>query len=169
MRAEILGAFYTILLGNPTLKKPRDAPMRTRFKMWWRLVGSAVEHAARLADPDHEVDFQKLFLAREDEDEETTSLAEALSILSARWPMTFDAADVALFVNDQTDPRGTALREFLYPGAPPNYLPTPKSVGRLLKNHMDEPVKSGDRTLTLRKHRDPHNRKLTYFVHLEGG
>ena len=45
-RAEILRAFYTILLGNPTLKKPRDAPMQTRFKMWWRLVGSAVEHAA---------------------------------------------------------------------------------------------------------------------------
>ena len=46
MRAEILGAFYTILLGNPTLKKPRNAPMRTRFKLWYRLVGSAVEHAA---------------------------------------------------------------------------------------------------------------------------
>ena len=43
-RAEILGALYTILLGNPTLKKSRNAPMKTRFKMWWRLVGSAVEH-----------------------------------------------------------------------------------------------------------------------------
>jgi hypothetical protein len=32
MRTEILGAFYTILLGNPTLKKPRNAPMKTRFK-----------------------------------------------------------------------------------------------------------------------------------------
>jgi hypothetical protein len=35
MRAEILSAFYTILLGNPTLKLPRKAPMKTRFKMWW--------------------------------------------------------------------------------------------------------------------------------------
>ena len=43
------GALYTVLLGNPTLKKPRDAPMKTRFKMWWRLVGSAVEHAGQLA------------------------------------------------------------------------------------------------------------------------
>ena len=76
-------ALYTILLGNPTLKKPRNAPMQTRFKMWWRLVGSAVEHAAKLADPDREVDFQKLFLAREDDDEDTTSLAEALEIMSA--------------------------------------------------------------------------------------
>lgn len=32
-RAEILQALYTILLGNPTLDEPRDAPMRTRFKM----------------------------------------------------------------------------------------------------------------------------------------
>ena len=41
MRAEILGALYTILLGNLTLKQPRSAPMKTRFKMWWRLVGTA--------------------------------------------------------------------------------------------------------------------------------
>ena len=46
-RAEILAALYTILLGNPQLKTPRDAEGKTRFKMWWRLVGSAVEHAAR--------------------------------------------------------------------------------------------------------------------------
>ena len=45
-RAEILAALYTILLGNPQLKAARDAPGKTRFKMWWRLVGSAVEHAA---------------------------------------------------------------------------------------------------------------------------
>ena len=51
-------------------------------KMWWRLVGSAVEHAARLAaeqvDPaayadvnlpaPRVVDFQQLFLAQDDED-----------------------------------------------------------------------------------------------------
>ena len=55
-------------------------------------------------------------------------LPEALSILSARWPMTFDAADVALFVNDQTDPRGTALREFLIGGAAK--LPPHAEVGR---------------------------------------
>ena len=48
-RVEILRAFYMVLLGNPTLKEPRDAPMKTRFKMWWRLVGSAVEHAAEQA------------------------------------------------------------------------------------------------------------------------
>jgi hypothetical protein len=39
-RAEILQALYTILLGNPTLKLPRNSLMNTRFKMWWRLVGA---------------------------------------------------------------------------------------------------------------------------------
>jgi hypothetical protein len=37
-RPEILRALYTILLGNPTLDEPSAAPMKTRFKMWWRLI-----------------------------------------------------------------------------------------------------------------------------------
>jgi hypothetical protein len=168
-RAEILAAFFTILLGNPTLGQPNDAPMRTRFKTWYRLVGSAVEQAAILANPDREVDFQKLFLAREEDDEDSTSLADALGILAEHSPTTFEAVAVAQFVNDQTDPRGRALREFLYPGAPPNHMATPKSVGKLLKNHIDEPVKSGDRTLVLRKHEDAHSKKLVYFVHIDRG
>ena len=38
-RERILGALYTILLGNPMLDLPADAPTRTRFPMWYRLVG----------------------------------------------------------------------------------------------------------------------------------
>jgi hypothetical protein len=73
--AEILGALYTILLGNPALDLPRGAAMKTRFKMWYHLVGSAVEHAAQCAtalDPDVDhlpeqpvVDFGAMFLERE--------------------------------------------------------------------------------------------------------
>src|SRR5262249_33693181 len=59
-RAEILRALYTVLLGNPMLGSPPDAEAKTRFKVWWRLIGSAVEHAARLAGRD--LDFQSLFL-----------------------------------------------------------------------------------------------------------
>jgi hypothetical protein len=129
-RAEIISAFYAILLGNPILKEPRNAPMRTRFKMWYRLVGSAVEHAAMLANPDREVDFQKLFLATEEDDEEGTSLAEALAVMAAQWPTTFHAGDLALLINDQNNPRGAVLREFLFPSTPPNYAATPKSVSK---------------------------------------
>jgi hypothetical protein len=73
-RAEIMSAFYTILLGNPQLRAPRDAPAKTRFKMWWRLVGSAIEHAAKLAQPKEEVDFQKLFLVQDENDEDAATL-----------------------------------------------------------------------------------------------
>jgi hypothetical protein len=174
MRAEILHAFYTILLGNPTLRKPPNAPMRTRFKMWWRLVGSAVEHAAELANPDREVDFQKLFLAREDEDEDTTSLAEALDIMADQWPTMmypkgFSAAQVAAFVNDLSDQRGAAVREFLYVGTAPGYVATPISAGKRLNSHLDEPVKHGECTLILRKHEDRHVKQATYSVEKRGG
>jgi len=79
-RAEILRALYTILRGNPTLKRKRNAAMRTRFKMWWRLVGSAVEHAAVKAGG-APVDFQALFLAQDEEDEDDNALVEALVTL----------------------------------------------------------------------------------------
>jgi hypothetical protein len=93
-RAEILQALYTVLLGNPMLKQPRDAAGSTRFKMWYRHVGSAVEYAARLVkkeatDPvkretvdqetrekmdriaaQQDVNFQKLFLVQEAESDD---------------------------------------------------------------------------------------------------
>jgi hypothetical protein len=65
-RAEILAALYTILMGNPQLKQPRHAAAKTRFKMWWRLIGSAVEHGAKLVG--RELDFQTLFLAQEEDE-----------------------------------------------------------------------------------------------------
>jgi hypothetical protein len=153
-RAEILQALYTILLGNPTLAQPRDADARTRFKLWWRLVGSAVEHAAGLAGTP--IDFQTMFLEQEQDEDDSASLADALDLMAKQWPIQFKAADVAALVNDRSNPRGTALRDFLFPDAPQNYVASPKSVGRLLAAHVDEPVKSGDYTLILRKSRDMH-------------
>ena len=95
-RAEILAALYTILLGNPQLKEAHDAGGKTRFKLWWRLVGSAVEHAVKLAElkaasapkaVGETVDFQTVFLAHEqDEDEDTASLFDVLDILQREYP-----------------------------------------------------------------------------------
>jgi hypothetical protein len=161
MRAEILGALYTILLGNQTLKKPRNAPMRTRFKMWYRLVGSAVEHAAMMANPECKIDFQNLFLVREDQDEDSTSLAEALAIMLNQWPGSFDATDVTKLINGGN---GVALREFLYPETAASEAVSSRSVGKRLKPHIGEPVKDGDRTLILRKHDDAHKKQGVYHV-----
>jgi hypothetical protein len=195
-RAEILRTFYAILLGNPTLKQPRNAEMQTRFKMWWRVVGSAIEHAAQLAADRAEpgayeaggppapcaVNFRKLFLQREDEDEDSASLADALAVL-AQWPQQggFKAAEVAELVNDVTTPRDpyarrprptdlieppdrVILRDFLYPSMPPGFRASARSVGCLLREHVDEPVKRGGQTLALKAHDSGGSRALSYYV-----
>jgi hypothetical protein len=177
MREKILSALYTILLGNPTLKKACNAPMKTRFKMWYRLVGSAIEHAAKLTKPerdaqrkyedkklDPEIDFQKLFLAREDDDEDTTALAEVLTVMAKQWPTSFSATEAARLINDLASEPGAALREFLYPGGAPTNAVTSVSVGKRLKAHLGEPVKRGERTLILRKKEDTHANQGRYSV-----
>jgi hypothetical protein len=179
-RAEILRALYTLLLGNPQLKTPHDAPAKTRFKMWWRLVGSAVEHAAKLhapkpregAEPE-EVDFQKLFLKQEEEeDEDSVSLVDALTWLAEMWPEGFHATDVAELLNGfSIDPGTLALREFLYPSMSQGSAVAARSVGKRLAAHVDEPVKSGECTLSLRKIEETTDRKmkgaLRYRIHMD--
>ena len=162
-RAEILAALYTILLGNPQLKAPRDAEGKTRFKMWWRLVGSAIENAARLAG--QELDFQKLFVAQEEDDEELASLADVLDVLVKTWPDQFIASDVAGMINNQyPNEDESTLRDYLLPGALPHHVFSAKSIGRLLKRHLDEPVRSGERTLVLRSWEDKHSKMRVYGV-----
>jgi len=163
-RAEILAALYTILLGNPQLKAKRDAAGKTRFKMWWRLVGSAVENAARLTG--HELDFQQLFVAQEEDDEESSSLADMLEVLVTQWPdKQFMASAVAGMINDRNKSEaGQIVRDFLLPGAVAEHAFTSKAVGRLLKKHIDEPVRSGERTLVLRRGLDLHAKTYSYRV-----
>ena len=156
-RAEILAALYTILLGNPQLKAPRDAESKTRFKMWWRLIGSAVENAAQLAG--QELDFQKLFIAQEEDDEDSATLADVLGILVAAYPKEFLAKDVAelantsrLFGDEETKSNKKLVRDFLRPGVTDDYLFSVKSIGRLLKRHLDNAVMADDGCmLVLRK------------------
>jgi hypothetical protein len=82
--------------------------------MWWRLVGSAIEHAAKLHD--HEIDFQKFFIKQEEEeDEDSVSLYEALDIMATEWPDGFHPTDVAELMNDSVGKEAAALRDFLYP------------------------------------------------------
>src|SRR5215475_2994004 len=126
-RAEILAALYTILLGNPQLKAARNAEGKTRFKMWWRVVGSALEYAAKLVG--HELHFQKLFLTQEEDDEDSATLADALAALLEKWPdnkdgtaMLFRASDVAKCINEH-HPIATTIRDFLFPGAPAGLFP----------------------------------------------
>ena len=162
-RAEILPALYTILLGNPQLKAPRDAEGKTRFKMWWRLVGSAVENATKLVG--QELDFRKLFIEQEEDDEDSATLADALEVLVKKWPEQFTASDVVGTVNNP-DPNEDeqTLREYLLPGAPSHTQFSSKSIGKRLKQHLDDPVRSGERTLVLRSWEDKHIKMRVYGV-----
>jgi hypothetical protein len=163
-RGKILGALYTILLGNPQLNKPANAENKTRFKLWWRLVGSAVENAAALAGK--ALDFRDLFELQEDDDEDAASLADVLEVLLKRWTGQFTANEVAKFVNNEYDqsPEKSLLRDWLRPDAPPNQQISAKTIGRQLKRHLDEPVMSGKRALTLRAERNPHTEVHEYHV-----
>lgn len=152
-RGDILRALYTILLGNPQLAKPRNAPAKTRFKLWWRLIGAAVEHAHELyaGSP---FDFERLFLSQEEtQDEDSVTLADALATLLMRWPNGFDGADLVEEFNREngSDPMLKALlQDFLYPEAQAGFKATSISVGQRLKRHLDNPVKLEDgRTLKL--------------------
>jgi hypothetical protein len=165
-RAEILQALFTILLGNPTLDLPRDAEMKTRFKMWWRLVGSAVERAAQLVDGD--VDFRKLFLAMDEEDEEDSSLAAVLHTMSDIWKdeETFKANDVCDAINGGkgksrgiSDEDKEQLRGFFCPKLAKDQMASPKSIGWRLKRHLAEPVLSDRWTLVLKSMKDPNDSK----------
>jgi hypothetical protein len=163
-RGKILHALYTILLGNPQLRADANAPANTRFKTWWRLVGSAVEHAANLCGI--ALDFQNLFLTQEGEnDEEGASLGKALAMLASKYGTSrFTAAEIARTVNDRasawvTDEdreRSEVLLQLLYPGIhiPPNQIISAPSIGIRLKSHLDAAVLWERDTLILR--RDPH-------------
>ena len=153
---------------------------RTRFKVWWRLCGSAVEHAAHLAGG--ALDFQTLFLSQEEDDEETASLADALVALSGEWPQEapFLAANVARMVNDNSEftpeekrNRNVAMREFLFPdlASKSNQTVTSKAVGKRLQRHVGDPVSMAGSTLTLKEVPKPPGKPdatATYFVRVSG-
>ncbi len=180
-RGEILSALYTILLGNPALAPHSRLVPQTRFKMWWRIVGSAIEHAADrhrveygenvralVIDDDPasaptNVNFRDLFLAQDEEDEESASLGEALDVLSMKWPPgeRFRANDVAAYLNDRSDyqaiddrDRCALLRDFFFPKGDQKGDVSGKSVGNAMKRHTDNPVDYQGKKLVLRKNRD---------------
>ena len=175
-RGRILRALYTILLGNPVLQPASKVAPQTRFKGWWRMVGSAVENAAAVRAQGSRLNFRDLFLSQEDDDEENASLADALTALERQWPSerTFAAADLAKVLNDQSayqgdteKERAATLREFLFPSLPQGQTITAKSAGKRLKRHYGEPVRVGDRTLVLKDWRDPHggpNGAFSFYV-----
>jgi hypothetical protein len=166
-RGKILVALYTLLIGNKMLRPGSNAEAKTRFKGWYRLIGSTVENAARLAGVD--IDFGELFLSQEGDDEDNASLHDALIALTTppkgggqghdkKWAAVeraettegFFAAEVAKRINDcqseytqeENKEAGITLRDYLFPELVDKPVTTvsSKSVGRRLMKHCGEPV-----------------------------
>ena len=159
-RPEILRALYTIMLGNPQLKLARDAPGKTRFKMWYRLVGSAVEHAAKLTG--NELDFKELFLSQEEnEDEDLVSLAETLEIMLRFWPGKFSAKSVSETAANKDSMTGRSLYGFFYPE--PDAVVTPKSMTRRLAVYVNDAVALNKQTALVLRCKAEHNNKVFWI------
>jgi hypothetical protein len=110
-RGRILSALFMVLLHNRRLYDTNLPPAETRFKMWWHLVGSPIEQAAKEHDeysralsidrdpncPPTAVSFRTMFLSGEADEEQTSSLASVIEVLRTRWPYGCMARDVAAY------------------------------------------------------------------------
>jgi hypothetical protein len=156
-RAEIVAALYVILRGNPKLREKAGGES-TRFKLWHRLVGSAIEHAAELAG--RGVDFAKLFQASEEKDEDATTLAESLQRLDRlAGGKPFRAAHALTWAEGEGED-ATALRGFL--GSSVARPLAANGIARRLNAVTDAPTRVGAAVWTLRSER-PLADKITRF------
>jgi hypothetical protein len=168
-RDKILHALFIILLGNQALKLPSQAVVGTRFKRWQRLVGSAVEYAAQCAVAryiDHAdermIDFAKLFLTQEAEDEESSDLADFLVALKETFGGSFTAIELANELNTGPGDGAEVVRAFLFAGKSPDFRPSQFTVSKRLRALKDNPAKIGGETLILKSDEDQHA-KVTRF------
>jgi hypothetical protein len=137
-RGKILSALYTLLLGNPSLTA-RGGQFKGRFKVWQRIVGAAVEHAADLYGKP--IDFASMFLTVEAEDDESASNAMVLKALDAWSPDSapFRAADVVAYLKGhEDDEHAQTIRAFI--DARLQGVPAAKTVAARLKTIVDGPL-----------------------------
>jgi hypothetical protein len=140
-RAKILRALYTILIGAASLR-PEAQVAKTRFKLWWSLIGWPVEYAAGLLGIN--VDCTELLRAGEAGEEEASAASRVLAILKRRWgSKTFTTRDVvkelakATALNEDGAERATELADALgelIGKALEN--PTARSIGKLFQKHL---------------------------------
>ena len=177
-RGKILAALYTILLGNPALLPTSNLVPQTRFKGWWRIVGAAIEFAANhhireyqaavaclaidanTINPPCQINFRDMFLTQDTNDEESASLGEVLAALATKFGRAtgFKSSDIAALMNATADNFQSAddkeaaatLRDFLFPKDKIGGNVSAKSITRLLKTHIDNPVDHAGSNLVLR-------------------
>ena len=175
-RGRILRALYTIALGSPRLRASNPPAAETRFKGWWHLVGSAIEHAAKqhtehvaaMVMAAHRtckpatISFRTLFLAGEADEEQSSGLATVLDVLHARWKGGCEAKDVAAYTGtaDEDSINFRAALE-LATGKVLKVI-TATTITWRLKALVGAPVQIGNRILTLEY--TPHHQSGTFKV-----
>jgi hypothetical protein len=160
-RGRILAALYTVLLGNPRMQGADDRPEETRFKMWWHIVGSAVEHAAKQhrdrvnafaiamgVDADavgapKEISFKEMFLAGEGDDEQTSNLATVLGVIRSHWPNGATANDIAAFSGLASDAANDFRSALEMASTAAIKTATPKIIAARLRAIEGSPVEMG--------------------------
>lgn len=164
-RGAILSALYTLLLSNDQLKPGHGKPLKTRFKTWWHLVGSAVENAAA-ALMEHQrglkgdtqyatrIDFGEVFANVEADDEDGSMLSDVLDTLQhTHGDRSFQAVDVARMINHPMpgdEDAAETLRGFFDAGGRrAGAAITPIIVGKRLGTVVDAPVSVGGQTMKL--------------------
>ena len=173
-RGEILGALYTVLLGNPRFEDKDRCGPQTRFKLWWILVGSAVENAVAEATGAL-MSFKEMFERVEADDEDAVSRAEILRTLhSLAWPAgseTFTTADLLGRLSEMAERvRNGAAEEADMAGlrrfctAPRASAPTPKAITRALRAIEGTPTPVGTEVMMLRAWNDSRLHTTTFKV-----
>ena len=140
-RAKILRALYTILIGGASLR-PQAQVAKTRFKLWWSLIGWPVEYAAGLLGIN--VDCTELLRAGEAGEEEASAASRVLAILKKRWGgSTFttrgvvkELAKVNSMIEDGAE-RAAELADALGELIGKTLEnPTARSIGKLFQKHL---------------------------------
>jgi len=158
--------------------------------MWYRLVGSAVEHAVasyKEVNPQDDraavVDFGELFLKQKTSEEEGTSLGEMLDELdtvmrdyfkaphvpakaAGLYDGEFIAKELAACLNEIVPLMGVeTIRGFLFQKIPMSAKLSPRTVGMALAAYVDKWRVVGAEKLVLRVR--PLNKANVYHVHRE--
>ncbi len=169
-RGRILRAAYVIALGNPRLRASNPPAAETRFKMWWHLVGSAIEHAAAqhaahvaAATMDaHKtckpapISFRSLFVAGEADEEQTATLATVLHVMRAKWPDGCTASDVARYAGTAEEGAIAFKSALEQASGKAIKIVTPTVITWRLKAVADAPVQADDEVIALRYVPDDH-------------
>jgi hypothetical protein len=146
-RVAIIRACMTILMGNPVLRD-RDAEIETRFKAWYVLVGSAVEHAANLAGMPAKM--VGIIRAGEAADDTVAPLQDLLALLLRVFPdrrFTVNELTKCLIAGEaaeQDSLNAQLLDTFNSLRRAPLRVITPKTVGpTLTQNVKGVPIDDG--------------------------